>query len=614
MARIIDIHGYGYTISEGVRQTQGSSTLNGIRFVTKGDNYPLYEKIREFMASEWVNENDSSKYYGWGKYDYTVAGRTYTTYYNGFVIAHTRPYADGSDNRISVLYFQCVSGTALTREERLAKNDWDNPNIYVKVVRYVNEEGRDYKKFFWKNSNMDTYNYYRATSYGDASIPIFGAFNSTIDGDGTGLLALNTLYMPFIYGDGSGSYYGGVLGRVMQSSSLGNVAVSYSEILESQTFDYSIVDSGSATTSGFLRLYQLGTIPKDLNNYDSNYDEPIPPTPERNPYEDDYNEGGGGDGDYTDTSDDIPIDGLPSVSALSTGYTRIYNPSESEMQSFCAWLFSSDFLTNVSRLINNPIDYLLSVMLAPYTPAGVSGQLISMGGVTSQVSSKRVTNQYTELDCGTVELKEFWAKFYDYAPYTSVSIYLPFIGIRQLDVDDVMASTVTLKYHVDVLTGACVAIVHVDNVRALNGAVYYFEGNCHVSIPLTGTNYSNMYMSLVRGAVGAVGNIVAGNPIGLVNTALDVIESSKVNVEHAGNLSGNAGILSNYTPFLIVSRPSQSLPQDFKTFKGFVSNVTKTLDEIEGYTEVAYINVDGISATESEKDMIVNLLKSGVIF
>jgi hypothetical protein len=157
--------------------------------------------------------------------------------------------------------------------------------------------------------------------------------------------------------------------------------------------------------------------------------------------------------------------------------------------------------------MNDPIDYILAFMLAPYTPDTSASTNIMIGGTNSEVSALRISSGYKTVDCGTITLSEFWGKFYDYNPYTKVQIYLPFIGMRPLDIDDVMSGEVNLKYRIDVLTGACVATISVNNARGTNGAIYNFNGNCHSHIPVSGKNYLETVTNVLSAGVGMAGSI-----------------------------------------------------------------------------------------------------------
>ena len=108
------------------------------------------------------------------------------------------------------------------------------------------------------------------------------------------------------------------------------------------------------------------------------------------------------------------------------------------------------------------------------------------------------------------------------------------------------------------------------------------------------------------GALGAVG--------GAATSAISTATSKQSDIERSGAITSNTGELGEFTPYIVIHRPVQSMPADFKTIKGYQSNITATLSQLTGYTEVDYIHLDGISgATDSELNEIERLLKDGVI-
>ena len=98
-----------------------------------------------------------------------------------------------------------------------------------------------------------------------------------------------------------------------------------------------------------------------------------------------------------------------------------------------------------------------------------------------------------------------------------------------------------------------------------------------------------------------------------ISTAVNVA-MAKTHVSRSGSMNGSVGLLDDFTPYLILHRPKQSLAADFKSFKGYPSNITAILSSLSGYTEVEYIHLTGINgATDTELTEIENLLKNGVI-
>lgn len=293
---------------------------------------------------------------------------------------------------------------------------------------------------------------------------------------------------------------------------------------------------------------------------------------------------------------------IPSQSASSLW--AIYNPTLSQLNSLGAWLWSTNFIDQILKIFNDPMQAIIGLHKVYATPNISGSGNIKVGYLDSGVPSNIVGNQYTYIDCGTVSLREYYGNILDYSPYTTVQLYLPFIGIVSLDIADISRSSVTVKYGVDVLTGACLASVSVQRDNA-GGVLYQYSGNCACQYPLS----SGSYMGMVTGAIGTIGSLAKGNIFG---SALS-IAGMHTNIEHSGGFSGNSGAMGIKKPYLIISRPQSAMNDGFPSIQGYPSNYYTRLGNCSGFIQVAECHVENISATDKELDKIKDLLKEGVI-
>ncbi len=223
---------------------------------------------------------------------------------------------------------------------------------------------------------------------------------------------------------------------------------------------------------------------------------------------------GGGQGTFDDTSNTVPIPPLPNLSASGCGLVTLFRPSLSELQALGSYLWTNitDFIENLNKLFMNPMDYIISLNILPCNPSVSSPRSINIGSVTTSISMPPVTSQWYEFDCGTVNINEYWGSALDYAPNTKISLFLPFIGSVSLNTDEVMGKRLAIRYRIDLLSGQCVAMVTVADLVDQIGTVYYqYTGECAVSVPLTGADWSRVYSAAI-GAIGAAvtGGIAAG--------------------------------------------------------------------------------------------------------
>ena len=294
---------------------------------------------------------------------------------------------------------------------------------------------------------------------------------------------------------------------------------------------------------------------------------------------------------------------VPPVGKASSLWS-IYNPTLEQVNQFGSWLWSSDFVEQLKKLFSDPMQAIIGLHKV-YSPVQTSGVgTIKCGYLDSAVPSKLVSEQYTTVDCGSVDLQEYFGNVFDYPPYTEVSIYLPFIGIRQLDTYDVMRSTISVKYHIDVLTGACLAEVNVQR-DAAGGTLYTFSGDAAVRYPVS----SGSYMGIVSGLIGVATSVFSGNLL----PALGGVTRLHTNVDRSGSFTGNAGAMGSKIPYLIISRPQTAMADKFETLSGYPSNTYTTLSACKGFTQVKYCHVENLNATDAEKQEIERLLKEGVI-
>lgn len=292
----------------------------------------------------------------------------------------------------------------------------------------------------------------------------------------------------------------------------------------------------------------------------------------------------------------------------------IYNPTQVELNSFGAWLWSSNFVDQLLKLFNDPMQAIIGLHKVYAQPIISGSSTIKVGYLDSGVSSNVVGQQYTTIDCGSIDVREYFGNVFDYAPYTRINLYLPFIGIVELDTSDVMRGTINIKYHVDVLTGACLAEINVTRDGA-GGNIYTYSGNCAVQYPISSGSYMGIIASITSVAGSIIGSIATGGAMapmvaGAVNGALHAHTS----VKHSGSFSGNAGAMGNKKPYLIISRPQTAMADNYEHFTGHPSNSKVLIGEATGFIRCKEVHVENIpNATEKEKDQIESLLKNGVI-
>ena len=324
---------------------------------------------------------------------------------------------------------------------------------------------------------------------------------------------------------------------------------------------------------------------------------------------------------------DVPT--APALGAMTSGMFTLYCPTDTELEHIAAFLWTDDVIQNILKYFNNFSDNIMALYVLPCKPANNPTKAFQVGNMISDDVSlaavEYIDDRFITIDMGDItDLKPYWGSYLDYAPYSSLQVVLPGIGVQTLDVDDIFCpadadgnlpapdkTTIHLDYTIDLMTGVLVAFV------SINGEVrYQFPGKVGYQIPLTGENYVRMAQGFIAAAAGLIGTIASQGtaaPFAGSAAAAGIINAMKPDVYRGGNLSGDASMLARLTPTLIYRRPNKPLLEGQEDFTGFPSYKIGKLSDFSGYTEVLDAHVEGISCTEEEREKILAALKGGVI-
>lgn len=339
-------------------------------------------------------------------------------------------------------------------------------------------------------------------------------------------------------------------------------------------------------------------------------------------YPGDPSDTGGGSGYFYSQNDVIGIPDLPSVQAIDFGFSSIYNPSVAEMQAIAAWLWSDDFDENIKMNYISPFDNIIGIALVPINVPSSAG-ILRIGNVDSNIAVNRVISQYGEIDCGSIDVHEFWGSFLDYN--ASYSIYLPFIGYRALKADDLVNGEIGVVYHYDLLTGLVIAFVWTIKEDGIKHVLYTYNGNMFYNVAFSGANFMSLYnqqlaatTSGINNAVSTATNLASGNLAGALSSLMNIgmaqrqYDTAKPDYGRGGNSGGSAGIFSIRYPYLIQTLPIGQPPKGYNHMQGVPSQIAAQLSTLSGYTEVEAVVVDTLNCPQEEKEAIYKLLKGGV--
>lgn len=317
------------------------------------------------------------------------------------------------------------------------------------------------------------------------------------------------------------------------------------------------------------------------------------------------------DGFFPDAgTNDDPMILNPTTDSMM-GLVALYNPTVAQIKEFSQFLWGNDFVSAFKKLFSDPMQAVIGLHWIYATPNKSSVSTIKVGYVDSGVESITVPNIYTTINCGSIHVNHVFNNALDYKAL-HCSIYLPFIGIKELSIGDVMDSDVHVKYNIDHLTGTCLATIQITR-EGLDAGIYQFTGNCAVQLPISGGSYTSIITNLV-GLAATIGTTVATGgslaPIA-VGQAANFLTNSKTSTERTGSIGSNAGAMGYKKPFLLIQGNKSYNATGYSNYMGDASNSAVTLKQCKGFQRVKDINLSVADATEQEKTEIIQILKSG---
>lgn len=249
-----------------------------------------------------------------------------------------------------------------------------------------------------------------------------------------------------------------------------------------------------------------------------------------------------------------------------------------------------------------------------------------------------------EIYGGSITINRFFNNFLDYSDYTSIKLFIPFLGYIDLDVDICLGKTIQLYYVLNILKGTALVKLVVDNkvIKLIDSQMAIFSpitrGDynqkklSHMTSTITNAlNFGKNLAQTVAGIIAApaTGGLSLGASIagagGMINSISGQISSdlqNKFNKVSLGEGGDNIELLElGIKMFAIVIRTNpvyihedSDYTDRYRHLVGSPSSYNGKLKNLQGYTEVGGIHIEGISrCTTEEQEKINYIIRSGVI-
>lgn len=305
-------------------------------------------------------------------------------------------------------------------------------------------------------------------------------------------------------------------------------------------------------------------------------------------------------------------------------FNRTFGVNALNIKSLANFLWNADetifneIIKGLSLMGGNPIDGLIDLRLYPFdvvskTSGGASKSIV-VGRTDTKVNGIEINDYNAILKLGSCTFFPNFGNFLDFEPFTTASLYIPYVGIVPISTADFMGQTISCKMVVDITTGSCTAIVFANDIP-----IIYKNGNIGVEIPMTGSNSSEYASRIMGGLTSGAADVALGaasKSVGQVVSGVGSIVDSALSVNNtmyntAGSSSPACGLWQPQNCYFIIQRPVPIVPENYGHTVGYACNYQAKISDCSGYTQTYNVDVSSINAPESEKNVIAEILNSG---
>ena len=410
-----------------------------------------------------------------------------------------------------------------------------------------------------------------------------------------------------------------ILDKIPQSYDL-NMGTNLLKLQDGTMPDSNAVIYNLITTHDYnaaLKFLEDGTIPDDAKvNVKKDKSE-----------EDNDNESGEDGGRESKFDENEPS--APAINSIKLSNLHNYWITQSQMQSFYSSVWETDLTDFVkgafTGIYSNLISNVVSLKFMPTSAENLGGtgetSAVILGFKTyDDLTVQTIGNAVAPIvNIGSYKFAKAYNSFADYAPYTDVKLYLPFVGIVPIDTNLFMGqgggktATLNIKAQYDLQSGLITYFI-MRNKTMISSV----SGRMAVEVPVSLQSGLDTFSTISRNFVGKATsfavNAISGNPIGMIS---DVMQGSATAPPQTvfSSTGGDGAFYAHPKCMIMIRHPQYNRPKNYSHVVGFPAYVTKKVSDLQGFNIVQNPVIplaDGM--TGAEHDMIVTAMQRGLYY
>lgn len=324
-------------------------------------------------------------------------------------------------------------------------------------------------------------------------------------------------------------------------------------------------------------------------------------------------------------------------------FINTYAPTDAELTADFKGVNPSDYITNVLFF---PFDVMYSGAASPI--------YLSVLNTTATGLKFNPSFGVTVADFGGISIDRYFNDFRDFAPYTKLSLNIPFANTVDLDIGEYYGHTLNIKAVIDFTTGDMLFLIMRDalvtktvscncaiqlplsalamgtyqqtlNTLQSNANINSVQSDANDVMTITNTGVAMIGAAMSYGATSLISNpintVVGGTSqrdilaeqAGQINYAIKHTTPSPMTI--SGGTPCNLAMLE-YIPRYTITRCKSLNIIDYNTYGytvGFATAQQGRVSDFTGFIVCSDIEFNNISATAQEQEIIKNMLKSGVV-
>lgn len=320
------------------------------------------------------------------------------------------------------------------------------------------------------------------------------------------------------------------------------------------------------------------------------------------------------------------------------GIITYYALTTGEMQLFTAELYDQTFIQRLVDQFQAVQDSLVSCVWIPidisHVP-GTSGMKIHIGREIMDAEGKKVASRKLHMATGSVSLTFPSGAggggdmlYIDKAPYTTATMFLPFVGVVPIDVDmAAFTKNMAVDAYIDLITGDIVYKVSYGGAMTST-----FNGNIATKMPTSSATYDAVgaatgTLAAIGGVIGVVAALWTGGSSaalmaaggaaagGAIGTAKSLELHTMTNGTASSAIGAELGLNPWYAIYTYVPATGATSADllSFQSEQGMPYCKTDTISNLSGFVKCAAASVS-IPGTEAEKETVNSMMNSGFYY